>query len=125
MDDIIGGYKDRLIAGDGSDRLFLSAGEFQGGGDNLATGGAGADQFWLANAQFAGTVNTITDFTVGEDILGIAGVGLTFADLSIAASEENANNTVIATADQDLAILLGIQPDTISETDFTFSESAV
>lgn len=124
-DDIIGGYKDRLIAGDGSDRLFLSAGEFQGGGDNLATGGAGADQFWLANAQFAGTVNTITDFTVGEDILGIAGVGLTFADLSIAASEENANNTVIATADQDLAILLGIQPDTISETDFTFSESAV
>ncbi|MFB6275804.1 MAG: hypothetical protein ABEI32_06615, partial [Halothece sp.] len=124
-DDLIAGYEDRLFGGDGNDRLFLSEGQFEGGGNNTVTGGAGEDQFWLANAQLPGAANTITDFSAGEDVLGIAGLDLAFADLSIGASEENADNTVIATANQDLAILTGVQADSLTESNFVFENSAV
>jgi len=124
-DDLIAGYQDRLFGGDGDDRLFLSEGEFEGGGNNTVTGGAGEDQFWLANAQLPGKVNTITDFSAGEDVLGIAGLDLAFADLSIGASDENADNTVIATDSQELAILVGVQDDSLTEGNFVFENSAV
>jgi 2',3'-cyclic-nucleotide 2'-phosphodiesterase (5'-nucleotidase family) len=124
-DDLIAGYEDRLFGGDGNDRLFLSEGQFEGGGNNTVTGGAGEDQFWLANAQLPGAANTITDFSAGEDVLGIAGLDLAFADLSIGASEENADNTVIAAANQDLAILTGVQADSLTESNFVFENSAV
>ena len=53
------------------------------GGDNILTGGAGADQFWIATAETPDATNIITDFTSGEDVLGIAGLGIGFDDLSI------------------------------------------
>jgi len=123
-DDLIAGSQDRLFGGNGNDRLFLSEGQFEGGGNNTVTGGDGEDQFWLANAQLPGEANTITDFSAGEDVLGMAGLDLAFADLSIGASDENANNTVIATDSQNLAILLNVQADTITESDFVFETSA-
>jgi len=67
------GSNDRLIGNEGSDRFFTLA-----GGNNLMTGGTGADQFWIANAGIPDTPNTITDLTLGEDVIGIAG----FRDLS-------------------------------------------
>ena len=124
-DDLIAGYEDRLFGGEGSDRFFLSEGEFEGGGNNIVTGGAGEDQFWLANAQLPGAANTITDFSTEEDVFGIAGVDLAFADLNIGASEDNTDNTVISTGSQDLAILVGVQADTITESNFVFENSAV
>ncbi|AFZ42326.1 5'-Nucleotidase domain-containing protein [Halothece sp. PCC 7418] len=116
-DDFFAGSNNRLVGGDGSDRAF-----FVEGGNNTVTGGADADQFWLANGDLPESANIITDFSAGEDVLGIAGVDLEFSDLVIGSSE---NNTVIATSDQDLAILLGVQADTISEDNFVFETGTV
>jgi len=116
-DDFFAGSNNRLFGGDGSDRAF-----FVEGGNNTVTGGADADQFWLANGALPDAANIITDFVAGEDVLGIAGVGLEFSDLVIGSSEDN---TVIATSDQELAVLLGVQPDTISANNFVFETGTV
>ena len=109
-DDFFLGSDDRAFGGRGSDRFFVIS-----GGDNLLTGDAGADQFWIANAQLPDTVNTITDFEIGEDVIGIGGFNFSFADLSL--TQQN-DNTLISTATQDLAILDGIAAETLGESDF-------
>ncbi|WP_228059602.1 hypothetical protein [Plectonema radiosum] len=104
------------------------------GGDNIITGGAGADQFWIATAEIPDAANIITDFTLGEDVLGIAGLsigfdvilfdfildeeGIGFDDLSITQQEDN---TLIAVNGSDLAILQGIVATSLSEDNFAFA----
>ncbi|MFP4132880.1 MAG: alkaline phosphatase [Halothece sp.] len=112
----IAGNHDRLIGGNGNDRFFLSQGE----GHNTVTGGAGEDQFWLAAGQLPNEANIITDFTSGEDVFGFGGVDLEFSDLSIGASEESPEDAVIGVNDQDLAVLLNVQADSLTEADFVF-----
>ncbi|PNW38855.1 UNVERIFIED_CONTAM: hypothetical protein BEN50_01825 [Euhalothece sp. KZN 001] len=113
-DDLILGSNDRLIGGAGSDRFFAVA-----GGDNLITGGAGADEFWIANAQIPESANLITDFTSGEDKIGLGGFPeLTFADLSLT---PDGDNTIIGfDANTPLATLQGVTFDRLSEGDFVF-----
>ena len=77
-DTLILGEGDRAVGGEGDDRFFVTS-----GGNNTITGGAGADQFWLASGEFPETANIITDFTSGEDVLGVAGLGIGFADVNI------------------------------------------
>ncbi len=79
------GTGDRLVGAEGVDRFFVT-----NGGDNTITGGEGADQFWLANAQFPESTNTITDFESGVDVIGIAGLGIGFEELSITDSNGDA-----------------------------------
>ena len=54
----------------------------------------------LQTAEIPGAANIITDFTSGEDVLGIAGLGIGFDDLSISQQEDNtliaANNSRIS-----------------------------
>lgn len=121
-DTIVPGYQDRVIAGSGNDRLFLSAGEIEGGGDNLVTGGTGADQFWIANAQIPAEANQITDFNADEDVLGIGGIDdvAEFADLTIT---QDGSDTLISLADNDLASLLGINADDLSADQFAIQAS--
>ncbi|MBE9215025.1 hypothetical protein IQ247_20540 [Plectonema cf. radiosum LEGE 06105] len=88
------------------------------GGDNILNGGAGADQFWIATAEIPNSANIITDFTSGEDVLGIAGLGIGFDDLSITQQD---NNTLIAANGSDLAILQGIAANSLSADNFTFA----
>ncbi len=73
-DFITGGTgNDVVIGGDGRDTL---AGE--SGSDRLS-GGAGADVFvFRTRAEFDGSTDTILDFRLGEDILDLTGLGLTF-----------------------------------------------
>jgi Ca2+-binding RTX toxin-like protein len=77
---------DRLFGGEGNDEFYAGT-----GGDNIITGGAGADQFWIANSDLPAPGNRITDFNLGEDILGIGGNFGTqldnFDDLNIVANE--------------------------------------
>ena len=114
-DDFFNGNDDRLIGGAGDDRFFLS----EESGDSVITGGSGADAFWIANAGFPTEANTITDFTSGEDVLGIAGIGAgDISDLDIAPS---GNNSAIAFDGNDLAILLGVEANTLTNADFSFS----
>ena len=87
------------------------------GGDNILTGGAGADQFWIATAETPDATNIITDFTSGEDVLGIAGLGIGFDDLSIT---EQDGNTLIAANNSELAILQGVGADILNADNFAF-----
>ncbi|VEP16073.1 Amidase, Asp-tRNAAsn/Glu-tRNAGln amidotransferase A subunit [Hyella patelloides LEGE 07179] len=109
-DDFFLGSGDRAWGGQGDDRFFAIS-----GGDNHLSGGMGADQFWIANAQLPEAVNTITDFEIGEDVIGIGGFDLSFAALSL--TQQN-DNTLISTVTQDLAVLVGIQAETLGESDF-------
>lgn len=109
-DTIILGHSDRVIAGEGNDILFAST-----GGNNVISGEEGADQFWLATAEIPEAANIINDFELNTDILGIAGLGITFEDLSIV---QVGSNTLVSTNDRDLAILSGIEFDLLSVNDF-------
>ena len=111
-DTLILGSSDRIIGGAGDDKFFAMS-----GGDNIITGGAGADQFWIATAEIPDTANIITEFTSGEDVLGIAGLGIGFDDLSISQQEDN---TLIAVNGSDLAILQGIGADSLVVNNFVF-----
>ncbi|MEL6438533.1 MAG: alkaline phosphatase [Cyanobacteria bacterium J06621_8] len=108
------GTGDRIVGGEGDDLLFVTE-----GGDNIITGGEGADQFWLATGQFPESANTITDFTVNEDVLGIAGLGVSFDDLSITDTDAG---TLIAAGGQDLAIVGNVTADVLASADnFAFA----
>ncbi|MEL7246040.1 MAG: beta-propeller domain-containing protein, partial [Cyanobacteria bacterium J06573_2] len=111
-DTVILGSLDRIIGGAGADKFFATS-----GGDNIITGGAGADQFWIATAELPDAANIITDFTSGEDVLGIAGLGIGFDDLSITQQEDN---TLIAANGSDLAILQGVGADGLMADNFAF-----
>ncbi|MEL6439896.1 MAG: DUF4347 domain-containing protein [Cyanobacteria bacterium J06621_8] len=111
-DVVILGTGDRILAGEGDDSLFATS-----GGDNTITGGAGADQFWIATAEIPAATNVVTDFTSGEDVIGLAGLGIGFADVSITDLDGNA---LIAASGSDLAILEGIAADSLIESDFAF-----
>ncbi|MDJ0746296.1 MAG: hypothetical protein QNJ32_23435 [Xenococcaceae cyanobacterium MO_167.B27] len=103
---------DRFLGGEGSDRFFVTS-----GGENIITGGTGADQFWIVSAEIPDAVNIITDFTSGEDVIGIAGLGISFDDLSIS---QQGYDALITASGSDLAILQGIEVNTLVADDFTF-----
>ncbi|BAY81652.1 hypothetical protein NIES267_11290 [Calothrix parasitica NIES-267] len=111
-DTAILGISDRVVGGEGADKFFATS-----GGDNILTGGAGADQFWIATAETPDSANIITDFTSGEDVLGIAGLGIGFDDLSISQQDDN---TLIAANNSDLAILEGIVAESLIVDNFAF-----
>jgi hypothetical protein len=105
---------DILRGGDGNDRL-------DGGlGNDTLTGGAGRDVFVLKKGNGS---DTITDFTHGEDFLGLAG-GLTFSQLSITSSpirRDRSSSTLITLTETGelLATLNGVSANVISASDFT------
>jgi hypothetical protein len=111
-DTFILGSRDVLTGQAGDDRFFA-----QTGGDNLMTGGAGADQFWISSAEIPESANTITDFTLGEDVIGIAGLGASFEGLTL--TQQN-DNTLIAFNNNDLSVLNGIQSSSLSASNFAF-----
>ena len=109
---VILGSGDRIV-GDGGDDQFFAL-----GGDNILTGGEGADQFWIAVAEFPESINTITDFEPEVDVIGIAGLGSTFDDLDFVTAE---GGTRIGVNGTNLAVLSGIQPNSLGEADFVFA----
>ena len=119
--DRIGGKSgnDRLFGDDGNDRIWGDDGNdiIRGGkgndiltGDNFS-GGQGIDTFVLAIGE--GT-DTITDFEVGTDLIGLAG-GLSFGQISIS---QQHNQTAIAAADETLAVLQGVSASVLGENSF-------
>ncbi|MEM8674575.1 MAG: choice-of-anchor I family protein [Cyanobacteria bacterium P01_G01_bin.67] len=129
IDALTGGGGNRIYGGNGNDivilgegdRIFGEAGDdlffATSGGDNLITGGAGADQFWIATATIPESTNTVDDFTAGEDVIGIAGLGIGFDDLSLTQIEDNA---LIATGDSELATLVGVDSASLTADNFAF-----
>ncbi|EAZ90224.1 glycerophosphoryl diester phosphodiesterase [Crocosphaera chwakensis CCY0110] len=116
-DDIIfAGSNNRILAGSGDDMLFLDSGE----GNNIVTGGSGMDQFWLVTDAEAlpANPNTITDFTIGKDVIGFGATDLSFDDLMLT---QNGADTTLNALGQDLAILRQIESSDLSAADFVFA----
>jgi Ca2+-binding RTX toxin-like protein len=105
---------DVLNGDNGNDTLNGGAGDdlLNGGnGADVLSGGTGRDTFVLA--KNAGG-DTITDFTDGSDLIGLAG-GLSVGQLSISAS---GSNTLIKLGSDTLATLTGVNSSLINSTDF-------
>jgi len=111
-DIIILGERDVVFGNEGNDSLFATT-----GGDNLITGGEGADQFWIASAAIPETANHIIDFD-SDDVIGIAGLGIGYDDLSLTQQE---GNTLISAGEDELAILSGVDSASLSADNFAFA----
>ena len=103
------GTNGRALGGDGNDKFFVGT-----GGGNILSGGAGADQFWIANVEIPSAANTIVDFQIGTDVIGIQGA----KSLGISASTLKLNqvgmDTNIDFGGKNLAILTGIQASSLT-----------
>ncbi|WP_305852043.1 nuclear transport factor 2 family protein [Tolypothrix sp. PCC 7910] len=93
------GSGDRALGGEGNDIFYV-----QEGGNNILTGGAGADQFWVVNAEIPNKPNTITDFVLGTDVVGIG--GYVKADLTF--GQDAQSNAILAVKGTNVATFLGI-----------------
>lgn len=114
---------DTLFAGGANDQLYGQFGDdvlYAGNGGNFLSGGFGNDQFWIALNQLPETANTIADFNLGNNVIGISGVAAinSFDDLTIT---QSGANTVIRALNQDIAVLTGVQASTLSTNRFVFA----
>jgi Ca2+-binding RTX toxin-like protein len=100
------GTNGRALGGDGNDKFFVGT-----GGGNIISGGAGVDQFWITNGDIPAVVNTILDFQIGTDIIGIQGIGAKAADIVLT---QVGADTSISFGGQALATLKGIQTSNLT-----------
>lgn len=108
-DTIFAGSSDLLLGNDGDDTLFA------GSGDSTLTGGAGKDQLWIVAGDVPGAANTVTDFQLAEDVLGL-GAGLAFANLEIT---QSGSDTLISFKDSTpIATLTGVEANDLSIANF-------
>jgi Ca2+-binding RTX toxin-like protein len=108
------GGNDRLYGEAGNDMLYGDNGDdlLCGGlGNDRLVGGRGSDTFVLAAGE--GT-DTIRDFQVGEDRIGLAD-GLSLGQLSVI---QVSQNTRILFGDEILAILRQVNASTLTEVAF-------
>ena len=112
-DDLIlgGGNSDTLNGGKGDDVIF------GGKGIDRLSGNAGKDTFILTHNS---GLDTIQDFRVGQDHIGLAG-NLTFQDLSFV---KGSGGTIVKAGNQQLALLDGINPNQLSASSFVQSDLA-
>ncbi len=106
------GTNGRALGGDGNDRLFVGT-----GGGNLLSGGAGADQFWITNAELPVTANTILDFQIGTDVIGIQGAKSLGISATALVLNQVGEDTSIGFGGQTLAVLKGIQASSLTPGD--------
>ena len=120
IDLAFGGGNNRVDAGSGDDTIYLSqndralggAGDdkfFVGSGSgNIISGGEGADQFWIVSGEIAEAANTIVDFEIGTDVIGILGSAGLGIDASTLELTEMDGNTKVAFGENTLAMLNGV-----------------
>jgi len=108
---LLAGSNDILVGGAGDDQLFVGSGRAQ------MVGGAGADGFWLVDGQLPDRVNIVRDFEPGTDVLGLR--GLTPEALrSLRVSQVNETDTLVRIEDENVAILRGVNSQTLTQDDF-------
>ena len=114
---LLAGSNDILVGGTGSDRLFA------GSGGGVLAGGAGTDQLWLVNGELPNRVNVVTDYTRGEDILGLG--GLTAEELFSLTLIQRDADTLVRIGGQNVAVLRNTDADSLTEDDFFVSEEVI
>ncbi|WP_242039620.1 phytase [Anabaena sphaerica] len=104
------GADGRALGGEGDDQFYV-----QEGGGNIIAGGEGADQFWILTGDLPGAANTILDFAMGTDVLGIAGqgAGFDFTALTLSGNSIMIGATTIAT-------LNGVDTTSLTAANFAF-----
>ncbi len=103
------GSNGRALGGDGNDTFEIGL-----GGGHTLSGGAGADQFWIVFGELTKATNTILDFQMGTDVIGISGaksLGITTANLTLT---QVGSDTAVIFGGQTLATLTGIQSSALS-----------
>jgi uncharacterized protein YjiK/2',3'-cyclic-nucleotide 2'-phosphodiesterase (5'-nucleotidase family) len=100
------GNNGRALGGDGNDNFFVTT-----GGGNLLSGGAGVDQFLISNGDIPASANTILDFQIGTDVIGIKGIGANATNVVLA---QVGADTSISFGGQTLAVLKGIQANSLT-----------
>lgn len=118
-DDVLkGGRGDDILMGDtGRDRITGGRGQdllVGGDGDDTLTGGHGQDAFVLSTGDGR---DTISDFKVGTDLIGLVSGELVFADLEIHQSGHN-TQLGVASSGEELAILKGVRANHLTEDQF-------
>jgi predicted AlkP superfamily pyrophosphatase or phosphodiesterase len=100
------GSNGRALGGDGNDKFFVGT-----GGGNLLSGGAGIDQFWITEGDIPAAANTILDFQIGTDVIGIQGIGANATNIILT---QIGSDTSIAFSGQTLALLKGIRANSLT-----------
>ena len=77
----------------------------------------GTNQFWIATSEIPQETNTITDFKIGEDVIGIAGSGGDFSNLTFTQQSQDLS---IGFDGSNLAVLEGIQASSLNADNFVF-----
>jgi Ca2+-binding RTX toxin-like protein len=103
------GANGSALGGDGADKLFVGS-----GGGNFLSGGGGADQFWITNAEIAASSNTIVDFQIGTDVIGIQGAKSLGISASTIKLTQVGTDTTVSFGTQTLAVLTGIQATSLT-----------
>ncbi len=122
-DTLIGGNAgDGLTGGAGDDTLIGNGGNdtLDGGtGNDTLTGGAGADLFILrATGDVLSPGDILTDFEDGVDQIGLES-SLSLADLTSVSNGAGGTEISITATGEVLAVLDGITPGLLDNTDFT------
>ncbi len=113
-DVLSGGAGDDFIWGDAGDDIIMGVtGNDVLVGDNVS-GGSGSDLFVFGSGD--GT-DTILDFEVGIDRIGLVEGELTFADLTLT---QDGNNTLlgVTSSGETIAVLNGLQASSLTENSF-------
>lgn len=109
-----GNGNNTLNGGKGNDTLIAS----QAGNDRLF-GGAGQDTFRIANGVIPGGPSTIADFQVGTDTIQVILPGVTsFSNLTLS---QNGSNVTISVQGRALAIVNGVNVNSLGASSFTFA----
>lgn len=130
-DRLLAGLSDRLFGDAGNDTLdarrgrggnTLSGGAgndilWAGAGGNQLIGGQGVDQFWIADRTLPTSINTIRDFQLGIDVIGVNAIpGVTyFSDLTLA---QQGADTLISVQGRAIALLSGITVSSLTAQNF-------
>ena len=113
-DQLLVGGNDRAFGGDGNDTLILNA-----AGGNFVLGGAGNDTFAINAPNTPNHLNTIADFTRGEDQITFPDFPeLEFSDLRLTPTPDG--EATLVGLENALVRLQGVQADTLTEVDFNF-----
>jgi hypothetical protein len=106
----VSGSRNRILGGANDDIINV----LDGAGTNYLNGGHGTDQFWLISAagDRPAAKQYIMDWTVGEDVIGLAGVS--FSDLSF---QQVGGDTLLSIGNDPLGHFKNTSAATLNNTD--------